>query len=364
MSDIKQSGKIVTQYLSAYPAMASRTLARLIFKENKGVWNNMETIRKRIGYYRQQAGDKYRRIISPTHAQHKAKSGDSRRSTDKKYSISSKCRILIFDIETSPQLSLPWGCLKQFINPEQLLGASKVLCWSARWLDEKKVHYMQMDIPDKGGLPDDPMAALQRLAKFYTYSDYDVCEGLWLLFDDADIVVAHNGKAFDTAHMNTRWLDHGFLPPSPYKIIDTLLTARKQFNFPRSKLESICRYRNIGKKTDHEGFELWKKCMCGDKDAWARMKKYNINDVKVLAGVYLDMRPWMLQHPNVALSYEDGLARCTACGAAALTELTKTAKTAASIFDSYRCDACGKIMRSRKRIKPTGEIRDRMANVY
>ena len=357
------AGEVVIKALFENPTMASKTLARKLFKDNPGMWNCIDYARDRVRYYRQQKGPGQRADISPVHAHLKAESGDVRRGKPKGASIASKCRILIFDIETSPQLSLPWGSIKQFINPEQLLAPSSVLCWAAQWLGEKKMHYKQMDIPE-GVLPTDSIEALQALAKFYTYGDLDVCAELWDLFDEADIVVAHNGKAFDTAHMSTRWLDHGFVPPSPYKIIDTLQSARKQFNFPRNKLESICRYRNIGTKTDHEGFELWKKCMCGDAKAWAKMKKYNKNDVTLLSEVYLDMRPWMLKHPNVALGYEDGVARCIACGSPALVEMTKTSKTAASVFDSFRCESCGKIMRSRKRHKPAGELENKMANVY
>jgi len=313
-------------------------------------------------YYRQQNGNHARKQVALEHIRHKTESGDIRRAHQYDKPVPTKCKILIFDTETSPEISLPWGSMKQYINPEQLLAPSMVMCWAARWLGKKKVMFEKMDVPS-GVMPSDPIKQLLKIAKFYAYTDYPLCEGLWKLFDEADIVIAHNGKAFDTAHMNTRWLDHGLPTPSPYKIIDTLITAKKRFRFPRNKLESICRYRNIGKKIEHEGFELWKKCMCGDVKAWSRMKKYNIGDVDLLHDVYLDFRPWIFNHPNVALHYEDGLRRCVVCGSTAMTLLKSTASTAASVFDAYRCESCGNVMRSRNRHDPIADIEDRMANV-
>ena len=50
-------------------------------------------------------------------------------------------KILILDIETSPHTGFHWGLFQQNISIGQLIESSTVLCWAAKWLGEKKVHF-------------------------------------------------------------------------------------------------------------------------------------------------------------------------------------------------------------------------------
>lgn len=236
-------------------------------------------------------------------------------------------RVLVFDIETAPSLAYIWKCYDECITPAQMREHTVLLSWAAKWLDQPEVM-----VDSAEGDADD-----RRL-----------CETIWKLFDEADVVVAHNGQAFDVRSLNTRWAQYGMIPPSPVKVVDTLKIAKERFRFGINKLDYIARFFGIGKKNEHEGFELWLKCMAGDKDAWERMRQYNSNDVIILEGVYLKLRAWDQKHPNVAIMYSDEIRRCTVCGSAAIKELPQAAFTGVSVFQSYRCDNCGKVMRGWK----------------
>ena len=50
---------------------------------------------------------------------------------------------------------------------------------------------------------------------------------IFATLDEADIVVAHNAKKFDNRVAAARFMYHGFLPPSPFKTVDTPLAARR-----------------------------------------------------------------------------------------------------------------------------------------
>jgi len=243
-------------------------------------------------------------------------------------------QILVFDIETSPMQAYVWGCFKQYIAPSQLITTSEVLCFSAKWLGEDTVFFDSQQKDD---------------------NDERLCGVIWELIDRADVVIAHNGKAFDEKTMNARWVRWRKEPPSPYRSVDTCILAKKQFRFPRAKLENIAMYLEKGRKLEHEGFRLWVKCLHGDRAAWDRMKKYNIQDTLLLEDVYMELRPWDKRHPNIGLMYDDGdgpnKARCVCCGSTALKQLTKPTRTAVSEFPTFRCKSCGKVMRSRKRMK-------------
>jgi len=362
-----EKGRVTMEYLSTNPDLPSRSIAMLLRDDHPYLFNSVENARRMVRYYRRQDGDANRKKV-PADAPTAAANGDLRRGDPTAGVLKPEAKFLIFDIETSPMLALPWGCFKQYINPEQLLAPQKVLCWAAGWLGEDHVHFSRMEVPDKGEPPDDPRVALPQLihdiADFYALSDKDCVEELWKLFDEADIVVAHNGKAFDISQMASRWAYHDLPPPSPYQVVDTLHIASRKFRLPRNKLESIGIYFELGQKTEHEGFNLWVKCMRGRPKAWKKMETYNIQDVELLESAYLKMRPWADKHPNVALCYDNQSMRCTRCGSqGTLRLLPSTAKTAASEFDAYRCTSCGATQRSRSRHKPTCGADERMANV-
>lgn len=250
----------------------------------------------------------------------------------------SQPRILIFDIETTPMKSWHWRVYDENISPKQIIEFSRVLCYAAKWLGNPSVAFESTQ------------------GKSGARVDYAVCKSLWKLFDEAEIVVAHNGKAFDVDTMRARFAFYKMPPPSPFKIFDTLRLGRGMFRFPSNKLDAIARYLKVGRKVEHEGFDLWLKCMADNADAWKRMEKYNIGDVLLLEEVYTRLRCWSNTHPNVALLHKEGEMRCVCCGAESLKELNKASYTAACVFPSYRCRKCGKVMRSREKDKRAGKV--------
>lgn len=143
------------------------------------------------------------------------------------------------------------------------------------------------------------------------WNDRALVESLWRLFNEADVLVGHNGDAFDIKKANARFIFHGLTPPEPYKTIDTLKIARRHFKFDSNRLDFIGQYLGVGRKLPHTGKHLWFGCMRGDKKSWATMKKYNAQDVVLLEKVYKKLRPWVANHPNLTLY--DGRGACPAC---------------------------------------------------
>lgn len=334
----KKTGRIASEACQLFADIPTRTLATKIFNKHPGVFSSIEHARTLVRYYRGQSGAKNKDKCK--NRDNYSANGDNRRGGN--VDVIPSAKILSFDIETAPHMAYVWKCFKEYVSPEQMIQHTTVICWAAKWLGDDEVLFD--DVPH-----DD-----------YT-NDKGICESLWKLIDEADIIISHNGRAFDHPLMRTRWLAHGMPPPSPYQTVDTCKLAQKQFRFPRSKLESVARYLEIGHKTSHDGFQLWRDCMDGDEEAWAKMREYNINDVILLEDVYMRLRPWDRQHPNVSLDYDDVM-RCIVCGSTALESLNQPTRTQASTFESYRCQHCGKVMRSRSRHKPDLPAAERLAH--
>lgn len=234
----------------------------------------------------------------------------------------SKTKILLFDIETAPNLAWVWGKYEQDVIAFERNWY--MLTFAAKWLDDPKViGYKLEDFP---------------LYKKDKQNDRELVKRLWDLMNEADIIIAHNGDAFDVKKANVRFIEHGLTPPAPYKTIDTKKVAKKYFKWDSNKLDDLGQYLGLGRKLDTGGFELWQGCMNGDKKAWAKMLKYNKQDVVLLEKVYIKMRPWMNNHPNIN-SLEDRNNACDGCGSSYLQKrgfhISKKGK-----IQRYQCQSC------------------------
>ena len=195
---------------------------------------------------------------------------------------SPKLKILLFDIETMATLGYVWGRYEQDVISEE--KEWYMLCYCAKWLDKKQVI--------RKGLPD------FSLYKRDKENDRELVKSLWQLFDEADIIIAHNGNSFDIKKSNAKFIEHGLLPPSLYKTIDTKLVAKSNFKFDSNKLDDLGIYLGLGRKLHTGGFELWKSCARGDMKAWKKMLDYNAQDVILLEKVYLKMQGWVKNPPD------------------------------------------------------------------
>lgn len=101
----------------------------------------------------------------------------------------------------------------------------------------------------------------------------------------------------------------------------------------------------------NSGFELWLECLRQNEEAWAEMRKYNIQDVLTLEEVYTKMRPWIRNHPNVGVLKEEHDTVCPKCGSARLVH-RGYATTSVGKYQRYRCSDCGGWSRSRFSVYP------------
>lgn len=228
-------------------------------------------------------------------------------------------KTILFDLETSPNLSYIWGRYEQ--NAIENVKDWRVLSFSYKVLGEKKTYSY--------GLPDFPRYKKDK------DDDSELMKKLHGILSDADIVVAHNGDEFDIKKSNARFLAAGLTPPRPYKSIDTKKVAKRYFQFDSNKLDELGRYLGVGRKEDSGGWGTWKGCLAGDMKSWSLMKKYNAKDVELLERVYLKLRPWIANFP----AFEDrGV--CSNCGSAKL-QSRGFRHTKLNKIQRLQCTGCG-----------------------
>lgn len=241
-------------------------------------------------------------------------------------SQSNKPVLNFLDIETSPLIGYSWATFDTSIL--RIIESSKVI--SIAW---KELH--------------DKDVTVKCIADYEDYlpgvvNDESLIRDIWKLLDGSDIVCAHHGDNFDLKKLNARFAFYGLNSPSPYRSIDTKKAASRYFKFDSNSLNNLGAYLNVGQKINNGGFDLWVRCMAGDSSAWEEMKVYNAQDVLLLEQVYLKLRPFIANHPdlNAINPTTSTVASCGTCQSSNVTKrgfsLTKLGRK-----QRYQCTDCG-----------------------
>lgn len=244
-------------------------------------------------------------------------------------------KVLFLDLEVSASIVAAFSMFKHFSTPDHVIQFPYILTYAANWLHDSPDNIECYGLDDFDTFEKDHR------------NDYELVLRLWKLLDSADIVVIQN-EGFDRGWVTQRCAVHNLPEPSPYRVVCTLKGLKKAMALPSNSLGYSTKYFDLPhKKLHHEGISLWIRCMDGDEDAFGLLKDYNIGDIPTLRELYLKIRSFIPNHPNVALYFgDDGdKMRCPVCGSDHLEKLEGKAYTNLSIFDAYRCGDCGTVKR-------------------
>lgn len=238
-----------------------------------------------------------------------------------------KCpvKILFWDIETLPHLSYHWDWWGINVSPmihNINLGFMISHAWS--WGIDGEVHSSILT-PEEILARDDTRIVLE----------------MHSLFDNADVIIAHNGKKFDVKKANASFAHLGLKPPSPYKVIDTVRISKKSFNLPSHSLAFLCEYFKLGvQKVKNDGFELWDRCYKADTEALELMEHYNRGDIPTLRKLYLFLRPWGNDGIDISPLVQSDQLTCPTCGGHHVEDSGKTTIVGRKLQKVYRCSEC------------------------
>ena len=231
-------------------------------------------------------------------------------------------RVLLYDLETSPNIVYTWGTHEQ--DAIKVIVPRRIICFAWMWLDEGVPHVL--------GLPDIPGY------KKGSLDNRGLILRLHALFQEADVTVGHNVEQFDDRRSNTDFIKAGLKPPPPHRRVDTLKLARSKFDFNSNRLDDLGQELGCGRKVKHPGFPMWEGCLEGKRESWAQMRAYNLGDVVLLKKVYLKLRPWMTIHPN--MNAADGNLGCPKCRSKRLS-VHRRRMTQVGPKVQYECQDCG-----------------------
>lgn len=220
-------------------------------------------------------------------------------------------KILLLDIETSPATAYVWKLFDENIGLDQLITPSRILCWAAKWY--------------RGGyvMADERKGRRRMLQPLHD------------LLGEADAVVTYNGNRFDLPKINGEFVCAGMQPVPPAPSIDLYKTV-KQLGYQSNKLMFVAKHLGIGEKISTGGFKLWADVLDGCTKAWAKMLRYNKQDVALLERLYDELRPFIKSHPALHVRDE----RCHVCGSVNV-QRRGVRRTKATLIERLHCQGCG-----------------------
>lgn len=243
-------------------------------------------------------------------------------------------RVLVLDIETAPLEVYAWSFGKQHVGLDQMITDWSLLSVAMKWLGIEGVFYA-----------DNRYRANPR-------DDFEQLLCLHTILQETDMVIAHNGAKFDLPKIRARMALNGFPPLPPITVIDTFQLQAKAFGFTSQKLAYVSGVIGEQEKSAHAkfpGLELWKQVLANNPEAWDEMQHYNVQDVIATEAMYVSLRGWYRNAPNmgpyVAPSKKDGHV-CPSCGSENVIR-RGTRQTQVGIYPRYHCHDCGSWSRGR-----------------
>lgn len=231
-------------------------------------------------------------------------------------------KILIWDIETTHNVVASFDLRDEYTPHTNIIQERYVVCACWKFLGEKKVYSVST--------LDDP----KRYAK-NPHDDYHVIKTLHEVLSESDVIVAHNGDAFDKKYLETRILFHGLPALPPITSIDTYKVAKSRFKFNSNRLDYLGKFLGFGgKKSTPPG--LWLDVLKGDPKAIQTMVDYNKRDVTLLESIFLKLRPYIQNHISRELFGKVG---CPRCGSHKI-QSRGVHRAITKIYQRFQCQSC------------------------
>lgn len=233
-------------------------------------------------------------------------------------------KLLYLDIENTHISVDIWQTGKQYVSADRIKQDWCILSWAAKWVCSSSMY-----------------SCVLRPQEVKNRDDRRIVSELYKLLNEADIVIGHNADRFDLKRINWRFLVHGLRPPRPYRSVDTLKVARRVFGASGNSMDFLCHSLGLGDKLEmHQGD--WDRCEAGDPAALRKMREYNEHDILVGESLYLKLRPWDRNHPNLGLYYETEMQVCKNCGSDDLdVDEMNPVMTGANAYECWTCVNCG-----------------------
>lgn len=214
------------------------------------------------------------------------------------------------------------------IHADDMIAWPRTICAAWKWYDSEDVEF----------------AAEWQVGGYHAFM-----QQVWDVFDQADLIIGHNAERFDAKHLMGGWAEMGLPAPSPYKVVDTLKTARGTFAYESNTLDALNKRLGIDAKTDKYDVKIARAAVGGDREAQSILESYNRGDIIASEALFDRLRPYAKGIPHLGMWTDDALA-CPSCGHT-MTATGKTVHANVQRYEHLTCPNCGSHARGTTTLK-------------
>jgi len=227
---------------------------------------------------------------------------------------------IYFDIETSMVEGRFWRIGRKIdLSPDNITKPAQIICICYKWEHEDKVHALTWD---------------------RKHQDKKMLKDFIQVANEADELVAHNGKGFDMKWVLWECLINSIPAFPTYKMVDTLSMMRTKFRAPSNRLNYLCQVLFGKEKTPHSGLQLWHDVMDNVPGALDQMVSYCKNDVLLLEELFLTIEGYFPAKTNNAVlsGYEKWC--CPYCTESDVKHSKVRVTAMGSVRHQMQCNSC------------------------
>lgn len=234
-------------------------------------------------------------------------------------------RILLYDIETLPNVGWFWQARTDYIRHDQLLWESEAICFGAKWYGDDFT---------------------------YWWREEDMWSPLGEMMAESDAVVTFNGDKFDRRRMNQENAKRRLPVLAKPMSIDLSKVVRREFGLYSNSLAYTLKYFGLPHKGDSGGSKTWidilkpriglsKPGNREEREAWKTMEQYNRLDVERMEPLLDFLRPYLPPSMTLNRNFDVGEEGCPSCGSQAFKP-QGFRYNAAGTYQRYVCGDCGR----------------------
>jgi len=193
-------------------------------------------------------------------------------------------RVLFLDTENAPNYGTFYGIHDQKIRYSDIISEWFFICAQWAWMDDKKVSHISV------------LDDVKMFIKDHT-NDKIIVEKIHNLISQADLIVGHNIKGHDLKKIKAKIVEHRLPPLDMPHVIDTYQWS-KEFGFTSRKLGDLCKKLGLQDKLSHDP-GIFQRAGQGDVLSIRKVIRYGKGDIMTLKELYLLLRPYAKNHPNM-----------------------------------------------------------------
>lgn len=250
--------------------------------------------------------------------------------------VISPVKMLIYDIEVSPLLA--WTYNRYNTNVLKVEQEQQLLSFA----------YLELIIDGKKTILDGDLNNVKCITlNDVGFSQEKLTEKAWELFNNNQVIIGYNNKAFDDKMIYRYFMKYGLPVPTPIKQLDLFKEWKKIGKLSSNGLNAVNRYINHDGKTEITVEDVWYRCIrCRDKEAFEQLREYNKQDVVLTYNLMKSILPFMKNYPNLSLLLNHPLA-CPKCGHINDFEEADYYYTNVGRYNQYRCKKCNSYLHGR-----------------